>query len=228
MVDRDRGSHFQNIKYLNRTRHLSYIEPLARLAAALTSSEEEPVVGAIHMALDRRIPTSMLREVILTAYLFDGYPAALEGFRILNRLTGGETLPPHSTISYTPGSVEEWRSRGERFCRAVYGPQFGKLSEHVAEIAPELADSMIVEGYGKVLSRNELEPKLRELVVVAILAAKYRPRQLLSHCLGALRLGASENELRKAFDAAGEVIPEETMAKSTVILEDAIGRFVKS
>jgi 4-carboxymuconolactone decarboxylase len=201
------------------------IRPLCRVAAALCSGNEEQLGEAFNLALDGGIDSALLREVVLTAYLFDGYPAALEGFRVLASLVG----TPRTVIrnGYTAEEVALWRRRGEDLCRLIYGQQYQKLTEHVCEIAPELADAMIVEGYGKVLARENLEPRLRELAVVAMLAAKYRPRQLLSHCLGAMRLGATEADLRLALDSAAICADEGNIARSRLVLDQALTRMRK-
>jgi len=199
----------------------------ARLASALINGGEDDIRTEFHRCLDSGITAENLREVVLTSYLFDGYPTALEGFRLLSMVTGIPNSPPPD-IKYTGESIALWRTRGEKLCRMVYGKQFDNLTGLVAEFAPELADAMLVEGYGKVLSREKLDPKIRELVVVAILAVKNRPRQLLSHCLGALRLGASEKELRDVIEATAEYSSSDRLPRSTAILEDALRRFVKS
>ncbi len=196
------------------------------MAASLCWNDEAQLRAAFNLALDGGVSEAMLREVVLTAYLFDGYPAALEGFRVLSSITAAPRTG--LGVGYSPDEVSLWRKRGESLCRIIYGPQFERLTEHVLAIAPELADSMIVEGYGKVLSRDGLDSRLRELCVVAILAAKDRPRQLLSHCFGALRLGASESDLREALAAAAAVSPADNIAHSSAVLEDAFRRFDKS
>jgi 4-carboxymuconolactone decarboxylase len=56
-------------------------------------------------------------------------------------------------------------------------------------------------GYGRVLARPGLSTRARELITVAALAAMARERQLVSHLLGASRVGASRAELRRAIDA---------------------------
>lgn len=143
-------------------------------------------------------------------------------------MVAGVPNPPPLDVEYTADSISDWRIRGERLCRMVYGAQFETLTDMVMQFAPELSDAMLVEGYGKVLSRDKLDPKIRELVVVAILASKNRPRQLLSHCLGALRLGATEHELREIVVASLEDSPPGCSPRSLTILDDAIRRFVKS
>lgn len=175
------------------------VEALCRVAVRLCSADAEALREAFNLALDFGVPRVHLREVILTSYLFDGYPAALEGFRVLSALTGGDCSGDR--IGYSAAELSIYRNRGEKLCRLIYASQYEKLIHHVEEFAPELAESMIVEGYGKVLARPALDVLPRELCVVSILAFKGRSRQLMSHCLGALRLGASRRELEVAVRA---------------------------
>jgi len=198
-------------------------EQLCRFAAALVNGNEDIITNAINRAEESGLSTMQLREVILTSYLFDGYPTALEGFRILTDLTGSVPENPPELI-YTPDNIATWRKRGEPLCRAIYGPQYEPLMKRVAQIAPELSDAMIVEGYGKVLAREGLESRIRELCVVTILAAKYKPRQLLSHAIGALRLGAAPDSLYDALNAAVEIAPPENIERSRIVIESAINQ----
>jgi len=197
---------------------------LIRLAAALCKGEDKLIRDCIQRALAAGATATQLREVIHTSYLFDGYPTALEGFRILGELTTVQRVP-RGEFSYTGDSVKRWRARGERLSRKIYGPQFESLVERVRQMAPELADAMMVEGYGKVLSRPGLEPALRELCVVAILAAKNRPRQLLSHSLGALRLGVNPERLRTLPGILEGVALKGNLLRAVKIINDAISRY---
>jgi 4-carboxymuconolactone decarboxylase len=65
----------------------------------------------------------------------------------------------------------------------------------MAGFHPDLADWILADGYGRVLSRPGLPIRERELIVVAVLAALKLPKQLESHVRGALRVGASEREV---------------------------------
>ena len=177
--------------------------------------------------MDGGITVEAIREVIFTSYLFDGYPTALEGFRLLSELTGKNTYKAGSSNCeeipvYRPDQVELWRSRGERLCRTIYGPQFEQLRRRVAEIAPELHDAMIVEGYGKVLARSGLDTMVRELCIVVMLAVKNRPRQLLSHTLGALRLGADPNHLDIIIEVIIPLVPTEHIRGVRRIIDQAL------
>lgn len=60
---------------------------------------------------------------------------------------------------------------------------------------PDLAEWILSNGYGQVLSRPGLSIRERELIVVAVLAALRVPLQLRSHVSGARRVGASEREI---------------------------------
>jgi protein required for attachment to host cells len=59
---------------------------------------------------------------------------------------------------------------------------------------------VVVEGYGKTLSREGLNLQHRELLIVAALAALGWTRQLYSHLRGAMNVGASQDECRAVLD----------------------------
>jgi 4-carboxymuconolactone decarboxylase len=70
---------------------------------------------------------------------------------------------------------------------------------------------MIVEGYGKVLSRPALDLKRRELCVVAACAMARQDRQLHSHLHGAMHSGASPAEVAAALDSVADLLgPDDT------------------
>jgi alkylhydroperoxidase/carboxymuconolactone decarboxylase family protein YurZ len=64
---------------------------------------------------------------------------------------------------------------------------------------PDLATWMIEQGYGRVLARPGLGARERELVTIAVLAASGWERQLVSHLIGAGRLGAAAADVRRAW-----------------------------
>mmetsp|Transcript_46104 Transcript_46104/g.144645 ORF Transcript_46104/g.144645 Transcript_46104/m.144645 type:complete len:99 (-) Transcript_46104:68-364(-) len=89
------------------------------------------------------------------------------------------------------------------------------------QLHPILDAMMIEHGYGAVLSRPTLSLRLRELCVVAILAGQQVAPQLNSHIRGALRAGASEEEVRTVIAqthlAWGEEAQEEANATMSSI-----------
>jgi AhpD family alkylhydroperoxidase len=110
------------------------------------------------------------------------------------------------------GGVAAWRRRGERLCRQVYGAVYPRLIARVHALHPDLAVMMVEQGYGRVLSRSGLDQKTRELVAVTVLAAGGWERQLVSHVMGALRLGAEPGDVRLAVRAGVNGAPAATRA----------------
>jgi 4-carboxymuconolactone decarboxylase len=86
-------------------------------------------------------------------------------------------------------------------CARVYGPSFSKLRRAVQALHPDLAVWMIEQGYGRVLARAGLPDIARELVAVTVLTATGWERQLVSHLIGAERLGAGRPAIRRAVHA---------------------------
>jgi 4-carboxymuconolactone decarboxylase len=132
-------------------------------------------------------------EAALMLMLYAGYPAALEGLRVLNEVWPGRARRTRE------GGPARWRAAGERLCARVYGPSYPRLVPAVRALHPDLAAWMVEHGYGRVLSRPGLSARERELLTVAALAALGWPRQLVSHLLGALRVGAPAREVEAAL-----------------------------
>ena len=74
---------------------------------------------------------------------------------------------------------------------------------------PLLDDWMIVEGYGKVLSRPGLDLPRRELCIVAACAASHQDRQLHSHLHGAVNVGVELSVIDAAIEAIADLIGDE-------------------
>ena len=83
----------------------------------------------------------------------------------------------------------------------MYGSAYAKLVPAVAVLHPDLMAWMLEEGYGRVLSRPGLSGRERERITVAVLAACGWRRQLVSHLVGAVRLGVARAQVRSAFVA---------------------------
>ena len=64
----------------------------------------------------------------------------------------------------------------------------------MAAIHPDLDRWMLQTGYGRVLSRPGLAPRMRELCVIAVLAGQNVTPQLFSHLRGAVNVGANVAE----------------------------------
>jgi 4-carboxymuconolactone decarboxylase len=120
--------------------------------------------------------------------------------------------------------VFDWRVRGEETCATVYGEFYEKLRGNIRALSPALDEWMIVEGYGKVLSREGLDLGRRELCIVAACAAAGQERQLHSHLHGALNAGVSAGVVRAALDSLGGVVGEETLVRARLLLARVVGK----
>ena len=126
--------------------------------------------------------------------LYAGFPAALESLRVLHDVWPGRAKRTRE------GGPARWRARGEALCRRVYGPAYAKLLPAVQALHPDLAVYMVEHGYGRVLARSGLSERERELLTVAALAALGWERQLISHLLGSLRVGAPHAQVAAALE----------------------------
>ena len=168
---------------------------LTAFAAATAVGDAPRAARALTAARRAGVPRVAAEETALMLMLHAGYPAALEGTRVLHQVWPGRARRTRE------GSVAQWRRRGGKLCARVYGTSYAKLRRNVRSLHPDLATWMIEQGYGRVLARPGLDGATRELVAVAVLAAGGWERQLTSHLIGAGRLGATRAEGRRAFAA---------------------------
>jgi 4-carboxymuconolactone decarboxylase len=188
---------------------------LVRVAAAHAARDEEALRRSLIAARAAAGPAAV-EEVLLQAYLFLGFPAAIWAFGVWRavggRAAGEGSMSPGEPSSVALGSLapaEEWERAGEEVCRRVYAENYEKLRRNVRALHGELDRWMIQEGYGKVLSRPALDLVTRELCVVAALAVTRWEPQLHSHMRGALNAGASPPEVEAALEAGLEFGSEE-------------------
>lgn len=151
---------------------------------------ERTIRHALHHELVR---SQELYEALLQVYLFAGFPAALESLSILYKCLQNKNST-RFPVDYYP--VEEYRVRGESLCANIYTNVYDKMRNKLGKISPELDQWMIIEGYGKTLSRPGLETKVRELISATSLAAMGWENQCYSHVRGALNVGATRQECR--------------------------------
>lgn len=184
---------------------------LVRTAAVIAAGDELAIRAALVDA-SSAVDTEWVEELILQSYLFCGFPRSLNAMREWRRLTNEPAASP-----VDDGGGEEWRRRGEETCRLVYGDMYERLRVNIRGLHPELDEWMIVEGYGKVLSRPGLDLGRRELCIVAACAASGQDRQLHSHLHGALNVGVAPGVVSEALEALVGVVSASQMAKSRLL-----------
>jgi 4-carboxymuconolactone decarboxylase len=83
---------------------------------------------------------------------------------------------------------------------------------------------MVVDGYGKVLSRPGLDLVRRELCIVAVCAVAKQDRQLQSHLHGALNVGASAGQIVGTLVALADMLGEETLRRDLAMFNKVHGK----
>lgn len=184
---------------------------LVRLAAVVTMGTEADVRAELARAHDTVLP-AWVEELLLQTYLFAGFPRALNAMREWRRVE-----PDPIDAADDAHGPERWRLDGEATCSVVYGAMYDRLRHNIRQLHPRLDDWMIVEGYGKVLSRPGLDLARRELCIVAACAAAGQDRQLHSHLHGALNAGASKATIDATIESLRDLLGEDR-ARSVELL----------
>jgi len=169
---------------------------LVSLSAAAAAGDGAALAEHAEGAIREGAPPAAVYEALLQSYLFLGFPRAIEAL-----FAAKPVFDRHGGVPGGAPTVDlaGWREAGEDLCRRVYGRNYEKLVETMRGLSPDLAAWMILEGYGKTLSRPALDPIAREYCVVAILTVTKMWRQLRSHAIGAVHVGGTRNGVREAI-----------------------------
>ena len=192
------------------------LKHLCRIAGAIAGSPEGQMRATMTDAVDEVDPAAV-EEIILQSYLFAGFPRALNAARAW-RAVSGRTAPEDDPEAAAK-TLSAWRKRGEKTCAIIYGDHYEKLRRNIRALHPALDDWMIVDGYGKVLSRPGVDLRTRELCIVAACAVAGQQRQLHSHLHGALNAGSSAAEVAGVLDALSDLISRDDLSRYRQLLQ---------
>lgn len=176
---------------------------LALYSAAIALSDDEAMTRVIEIGKRYSLNRDTFYEMVLQSYLFLGFPRMLSAAENLHK---SFRLEPNESALERVSEAESrrWYDNGIALCQKVYGDKYVPLKEKVMAMAPDVFRWMVIEGYGKVLSRPELEITVRELSIIAFLMMENREKQLYAHIMGALNVGASCELLRYVVNDIGE------------------------
>jgi alkylhydroperoxidase/carboxymuconolactone decarboxylase family protein YurZ len=160
---------------------LSELELLALLSAVSVLRKEKLFVEILNVLLNKKIQQKKIYEALLQTYLFAGFPSALISLKLFNQIIANEK-------KYVGFDLHKYLKRGEKNCRIIYGSKYDKLISNIKSISPEMAEWLIIEGYGKVLGRKGLSLMEREVCIVSILSALKFKDQLYSHINGSFKV----------------------------------------
>jgi 4-carboxymuconolactone decarboxylase len=162
-------------------------------------------------------PDRAFREVVLMVHLFAGMPRQVEAYEVLDRAGGMGTLEPGEATG--EGDQVE---RGRTLFGLIYGENRAAVEARLYGFHPDFGRFILGHAYGRVLAREGLTPRLRELLAVGALAAMGQERQLASHARGAVHAGASKDEVEAALAEVQALIePERYQRGLQVVLRFA-------
>lgn len=194
---------------------------LVRLSGVIAAGTESQVREALGRA-NADCQPEWVEEVVLQSYLFAGFPRALNAAREWRRISGRSA--PSTDDGEDFNNASRWRAQGEETCAIVYGPFYERLRHNIRQLHPALDAWMIVEGYGKVLSRPALDLKRRELCIVTACAMARQDRQLHSHLHGAMHAGASPAEVTAALDSIADLLEPDDSRRYLQLLARLLGK----
>ncbi|MBL7996405.1 carboxymuconolactone decarboxylase family protein [bacterium] len=197
-----------------------YLRVYSWLSASVALYQNDLTRFYIELAFDEQIPVIRVKEIILQNYLFCGFPNAIEGLIVLNRVLHDRGLKDEN---FKDGrDTQEIMQDGLTLCQKVYGTNYNKLIRNMEHISSDISMWMVYEGYGKVLTRPVLTPPERELSVIAALAVLQRERQLISHIRGAAHVGATYEEIYEVISGLVVMMPQERVNMTLALLDKTL------
>ncbi len=189
-----------------------YILPLLSSSAVLR--KEKYYHELLLLAKNKKLSSIKIYEALLQNYLFAGYPSALESLKIFK-----EYFPRTKQNKSDDFNLYHFKKNGVQNCRRIYGNKYEKLISNVNLFSPEMSVWLILEGYGKVLSRKNLSLLEREYCIISVLTALQFEDQLYSHINGAFRLGATKNYISEIINNLKLLRESKSVRKGLKVLE---------
>jgi alkylhydroperoxidase/carboxymuconolactone decarboxylase family protein YurZ len=210
------------LKEIINTESDARYRPLAVLSAIIAVGDFEYTTEVMRILKNGGMAPEAIYETAIQSYLFLGFPRMIEAALAYNEVFGnignGDDIKPVSQEE-----SQKWFDEGTDLCRNVYGRNYDRLRKKFLKMSPEVFRWMVIEGYGKVLSRPAMNHIERELAEVAALIVDGRRRQLISHLMGSLNMGATFNMLKTVLRDIEPLIGEANH-RMTVELIDELER----
>lgn len=186
---------------------------LCRLAVCFIDANWDEL-RAVRQCAPEGEPNRAWREVALQAQLFAGFPRAIAGYTALDEVGGlGELEEGEARLE------DDQPERGAALFDRIYERGADKVRTELAKYHPDLEHFIGRHAYGRILSRPGLDARLRELTILVSLAALGHDRQIASHARGAVRCGATVDEIAAALSSVEDLLGEERTAHAHRIVE---------
>lgn len=157
----------------------------------------------LNVHLDRcrvfRVEPRMVLEAVLVVWPFAGRHRLERGLDTFRSSYGGFPGQAQDSSDYPEGpSIDGYDGPALKVGIEMYGPRRARTNiNNFRAWHPDFASAMERLMYAGVNRRRVLAPRDREICSVAVLAALHKP-QLAWHATAALRLGATDQQLRWA------------------------------
>jgi len=197
---------------------------LVRVAAAVARGKAPELNARFAAARDARVPGLWIEELLLQSMLVVGYPLALVAFGAWRGVGGPAPVEGDGAEDLAHADWESWAARGAAVCRAVYGRAYHKLLVNLRALHPALETLVVVDAYGKLIGRDGLDLKRRELCTLAEIAVLDTPRQLHAHLRGALNTGSAPEEVDEALALVEQDVGAERALRAWELWADVRGR----
>jgi 4-carboxymuconolactone decarboxylase len=183
---------------------------LVRIAVATATGDEAKLRDRMIAARTAGVPPLWVEELLLQSFLNVGYPLALVAFGVW-RSVAGPVQQGGEPIAHP--EWERWTKRGVEACSEVYGRTYHKLMINLRALHPAIEPLVVVDAYGKILGRRELDSKRRELCTLAAIAMQNAPRQLHAHLRGALNTGSTRDDVDEVLAMVEDDLSKERALK---------------
>lgn len=194
------------------------IQRLVRLSTAIVVGDWD-VVREVRKSAGDGEPNREWREAVLQTHLFAGFPRLVQAYGVLEEVGGlGEVQAEE--LEGTGADA----ARGAQLFDQIYGRGADTVRDLLAGYHRDFSAWIAEHAYARVLARPGLSADRRELLASCALAALGQDRQLASHSRGALRCGATIEQLEAAFDSAADLIPAENLERARRIARGFQGR----
>lgn len=165
------------------------------VVAALTAMGNASPQLKVHTraALNVGCSPEELVEVMIQMAVYSGFPSAINGINTLKEVLKEEKL------NIKPTKEDEKMDRfshGAEWLSKLDKNQLNVLRENFKGTAPDLVKFTVAFGYGDVFSRENLDPKMRQIATIAALTAIGTAQpQLAFHVKGGLNIGLTKEEI---------------------------------
>lgn len=152
------------------------------------------------------------REALLQLHLFCGFPRIVEAFGVLEDAGGLGSPEPAERRAEA-----DRPAAGRELFDRIYAGQAERVAGLLDDYHPDFQGWILGHAYGRVLSRPGLSARERELLACVALTATDQHRQLASHVRGALRCGATRQDLLDLLEGLEALVPADRLEHSAAV-----------